>query len=67
MPFNSDAARVCGAIKAYLESKGNMIGAHDLQIAAIAISNNLTLVSHNTKEFQRVPGLALIDWLQENG
>ena len=62
-PFDSNAARICGATRADLKSKGNPIGVYDLQIAAIAISNGLTLVTHNTKEFQRVPGLTLVDWL----
>ncbi len=38
------------------------IGPYDLQIAAIALINNLTLVTHNTSEFGRVPGLSLDDW-----
>jgi len=39
---------------------GTPIGAYDYQIAAIALANNLILVTHNTKEFQRVPNLE--DW-----
>jgi tRNA(fMet)-specific endonuclease VapC len=39
-----------------------MIGPYDLQIASIAIANGYTLVSHNTREFSRVPGLLLEDW-----
>jgi tRNA(fMet)-specific endonuclease VapC len=35
---------------------------YDLQIAAIALSNNLTLITHNTNEFSRVDGLAIKDW-----
>ncbi|MFZ4558089.1 MAG: type II toxin-antitoxin system VapC family toxin, partial [Pseudanabaena sp.] len=38
------------------------IGAYDLQIAAIALANNLILVTHNTKEFSRIPQLQLEDW-----
>lgn len=39
-----------------------MIGPYDLQIAAIALANDLTLVTHNTREFARVPDLRLEDW-----
>lgn len=39
-----------------------MIGPYDLLIAAIALANNLTLVTHNTNEFSRVPGLVIEDW-----
>jgi len=39
-----------------------MIGPYDVQIAAIALTNNCTLVTHNTSEFSRVPGLVLEDW-----
>jgi tRNA(fMet)-specific endonuclease VapC len=38
------------------------IGPYDMQIAAIAIVNNCTLVTHNTKEFNRIPGLLVEDW-----
>ena len=41
---------------------GTPIGAYDLQIAAIALANNLILVTHNTREFERVDGLQLEDW-----
>jgi tRNA(fMet)-specific endonuclease VapC len=39
-----------------------VIGPYDLQIAAIALSNQLTVVTHNTAEFSRVPGLTVEDW-----
>lgn len=64
LPFDSSAAKACGMIRADLQAKGAPIGAYDLQIAAIAIANQLTLVTHNTKEFKRVPGLKIVDWLQ---
>ena len=41
---------------------GTPIGSYDLQIAAIALANNLILVTHNTREFERVEGLQLEDW-----
>lgn len=51
-----------GTIRSQLEILGTPIGAYDLQIAAIALSNNLTLITHNTREFQRVNNLLIEDW-----
>jgi tRNA(fMet)-specific endonuclease VapC len=62
LPFDDLAATTFGVIRAQLEVKGISIGAYDLQIAAIALSNNLTLVTHNTREFKRVEGLQFEDW-----
>jgi tRNA(fMet)-specific endonuclease VapC len=62
LPFNDAAAETFGRIRAQLEAKGTMIGPYDLQIASIALVNNLTVVSHNISEFGRVPGLTIDDW-----
>jgi tRNA(fMet)-specific endonuclease VapC len=62
LPFDDLAATTFGAIRVQLETRGIPIGAYDLQIAAIALANNLTLVRHNTQEFGRVDGLQLEDW-----
>ncbi len=62
LPFDDLAATNFGVIRAQLETKGESIGAYDMQIAAIALANNLTLVTHNTREFQRVEGLQIEDW-----
>jgi tRNA(fMet)-specific endonuclease VapC len=43
-----------------------VIGAMDMLIAAIALANGLILVTHNTKEFARIPGLQLEDWILPN-
>ena len=62
LPFDDHAAEKYGEMRAFLESMGTPIGPNDLMIAAIALARRLTLVTHNTKEFSRVPGLALEDW-----
>ena len=62
LSFGDEAALLFGQIRASLASAGTPIGAYDLQIAAIALANNLTLVTHNTREFERVQGLQLEDW-----
>ena len=61
-PFDGNAARHFGRIRADLAKTGNPIGPYDLQIAAIALSHSLTLVTHNTREFSRVSGINLEDW-----
>jgi tRNA(fMet)-specific endonuclease VapC len=60
--FNRESAKVCGQIRAELNKKGTPIGVYDLQIAAIAIANDLTLVTHNVREFGRVDDLRYEDW-----
>lgn len=57
LDFDAAAARIFGELRADLERKGTPIGPYDLQIVAIALSNHLTLVTHNTAEFSRVPNL----------
>src|SRR5262249_6829371 len=51
-----------GPIRADLAARGQSIGPNDLMIAAIALANGLTLVTHNTMESSRVPRLAIEDW-----
>jgi tRNA(fMet)-specific endonuclease VapC len=62
IPFDDRAAEHYGKVRAYLAQLGTPIGSNDLMIAAIALANQLTLVTHNTAEFSRVPGLTLEDW-----
>jgi tRNA(fMet)-specific endonuclease VapC len=45
-----------------LDMTGAAIGPYDLQIAAIALAHGCTVVTHNTSEFSRIPGLTLEDW-----
>jgi len=60
--FDDKVAEICGRIRADLGSKGTPIGPNDLMIAAIAIANDLVLVTHNISEFSRVTDLAFEDW-----
>ena len=62
LPFNDVAAEAYGRLRAELARRGTPIGPNDLMIAAIALAHDLTLVTHNTAEFSRVPGLHLEDW-----
>lgn len=62
LPFDDDAAEVYGRIRAQLAVAGTPIGPNDLMIAAIALANDLILVTHNTREFSRVQGLRREDW-----
>lgn len=65
VPFDDPCGEVYGRIRADLAALGTPIGPNDLLIAAIAIRNDLTLVTANTREFERVPGLMLVDWEME--
>jgi tRNA(fMet)-specific endonuclease VapC len=62
LPFDDTAADLVGSLRAQLAEKGTPIGPYDLQIAAIALANRCTLVTHNVREFGRVPDLAIEDW-----
>jgi tRNA(fMet)-specific endonuclease VapC len=61
-PFDDAAALLYGEVRAKLSQAGGPIGPYDLQIAAIALSRNLIIVTHNTEEFSRVDGVKLEDW-----
>jgi tRNA(fMet)-specific endonuclease VapC len=61
-PFDDAAAQIFGQIRADLMAIGGTLGPYDLQIAAIALRHDMTLVTHNTREFCRVPSLRFEDW-----
>jgi len=63
LPFSARAARHYGEIRTGLERAGLPIGANDMLIAAEARAQGATLVTDNTREFARVPGLRLENWL----
>jgi tRNA(fMet)-specific endonuclease VapC len=62
LPFDEAAAQSAAEIRRHLEQIGFPIGTLDTLIAGVALSRNLTLVTHNLSEFQRVPNLSLEDW-----
>ncbi len=62
LPFGSRAAEHYGRIRADLAARGTPIGANDLLIAATALAHDLTVVTRNTREFERVVGLRVEDW-----
>lgn len=63
LAYDDKAAWQYGSIRAALEKQGQPIGINDLHIAALARSNGLTLVTNNLREFERVPGLLLENWV----
>jgi tRNA(fMet)-specific endonuclease VapC len=62
LPFDDACAEQYGALRATLAAAGQPIGPNDLLIAATALAHDLTLVTHNLREFSRVAGLKLEDW-----
>jgi tRNA(fMet)-specific endonuclease VapC len=64
LPFDEDAAHRYGEVKAYLDQQGTPIGDADSRIAAIALTRGLIMVTGNVRHFQRVPGLAVENWLE---
>ncbi|MEW6235502.1 MAG: type II toxin-antitoxin system VapC family toxin [Candidatus Omnitrophota bacterium] len=60
--FDDSAAYAYGEIRAQLAAQGTPIGPNDLMIASIAVVNRAILITHNTREFQRVPNLEIEDW-----
>lgn len=60
--FDAADGRAAGDIRAHLAAKGQPIGPYDVLIAGQARARDLTLVSNNLREFERVPGLNLQDW-----
>lgn len=62
LPFDEKAALTFGPLRADLERKGTPIGQYDMLIAAVALANDLILVTHNVGEFERIADLAIEDW-----
>lgn len=64
LPLGDDADAHYGRLRADLERRGTPIGANDMLIAAHALSIGATLVTDNVREFERVEGLAIVNWLR---
>ncbi len=63
LDFDSNAAEAYGKIRTDLEKQGQLIGSNDLLIAAHALSNGMILVTNNEREFSRVTGLTIENWV----
>lgn len=63
LPFDTAAVWVYGDLRADLERRGTRIGSLDTMIAAHALSQQALLISNNTREFSKVPGLQLDNWV----
>lgn len=63
LPYDDAAAHRFGSLKVALERRGERLADADLQIAAVVLGYAATLVTHNQRHFQRVPGLPLEDWM----
>ena len=62
LEFDKEDARQAGRVRAALGSKGTPIGPYDVLIAGQAMARNMILITHNSSEFRRVPGLKTEDW-----
>jgi len=65
LPLESPADREYGKLRHYLARQGTLIGPNDMLIAAQALGASLTMVTANTREFSRVPGLVVENWFTE--
>ena len=63
--FTTEDTEAYGLIRAYLENEGKVIGPYDMQIAAQAMTRNLTVVTNNYDEFVRIPWIKVEDWTKE--
>ncbi len=63
-PFGDKESVIYGNIRANLERRGLSIGSNDLIIASIVVANNGILVTKNIKEFSRIKGLKIEDWIE---
>jgi len=63
LDFNSHCAKEFGRVRGQLLHKGISVNRVDLMIGAVALVHDLTMVTHNTADYKRIPGLRLADWL----
>jgi tRNA(fMet)-specific endonuclease VapC len=62
LDFDKEDARRAGELRALLVAKGTPLGPYDVLIAGQALARTMILITHNTREFKRVPGLVIEDW-----
>jgi len=62
LAFDKEDARQAGAVRALLGTKGTPIGPYDVLVAGQALARRMTLITHNTREFGRIPRLQFEDW-----
>jgi len=62
IPIGLESTEIFGLLKAQLEISGNRLDDFDLVIASCAMAHNLTLVTNNTRHFERIDGLKLTNW-----
>lgn len=62
LSFGLHEANIAAQIRSSLERQGNSIGPYDILIAATALANKATLVTHNTREFEKIDQLEITDW-----
>ncbi len=67
LELDREDAQAAGEVRAHLSRQGQTIGPYDVLIAGQALARHLVLVTHNRREFQRVPGLAIEDWWSDGG
>ena len=65
LPFDKQASRQFGQVKAELELQGQKIGSYDAMIAGHARSQGLIVVTNNVREFKRVEGVRIVNWLEQ--
>ena len=65
LDFDRAASQQAGVIRALMHTRGKPIGPYDIQMAGIALSKNLTIVTRNKREFERVPGLQVENWYDQ--
>jgi tRNA(fMet)-specific endonuclease VapC len=63
LDYDPPCAKEFGRLRGLMLQQGLMVSRLDLMIGAVALVHNLTLVTHNTADFEKIPGLRLVDWL----
>ena len=67
IPIGTESIQVFGLIKSKLEKRGKPLDDFDIILASVALTHNLTLVTNNTRHFQRIEGLSLANWTGSSG